>query len=256
LPESALLRVEDLGVTFGALIALDGVSWGVRAGEVLGIIGPNGAGKSTCYDAVTNLVTRRGRVYISGEDVTRVPPYRLCERGLRRAFQQNAFFGDLTVIENMIAVMQPQFGVSMLTSAVRPFHERRHAREVRHRASDILVRMGVPESSHTRLPAETSYGTQRMLSIALAHGGGAKILLLDEPAAGLGGEDMQRLVTLMTKLREQSMALVVIEHHMDLIMEIADQIVVLDQGRMIACGTPSEIQNDSAVLESYLGRTE
>lgn len=216
--KSASLRVEELGVAFGALIALEDVTWSVGAGEILGIIGPNGAGKSTCYNAVTNLVTRHGRVFIGEDDVTDVPPHRLAERGLRRAFQQNAFFDNLTVIGNMIAVMQHDCGTGLLSSVLRPFNERRRAAGVRQKAGDILVRMGVPAAFHDQYPTEIPYGTQRMLSIALAHGTGAKILLLDEPAAGLGGEDMHRLIDLMNTLRREGMALVVIEHHMDLIM--------------------------------------
>jgi len=254
--KSASLRVEELGVAFGALIALEDVTWSVGAGEILGIIGPNGAGKSTCYNAVTNLVTRHGRVFIGEDDVTDVPPHRLAERGLRRAFQQNAFFDNLTVIDNMIAVMQHDCGTGLLSSVLRPFNERRRAAGVRQKAGDILVRMGVPAAFHDQYPMEIPYGTQRMLSIALAHGTGAKILLLDEPAAGLGGEDMHRLIDLMNTLRCEGMALVVIEHHMDLIMQVTDRIVVLDQGRMLACGTPAEIQHDHAVLEAYLGRAE
>ena len=103
-PNDSLLRVENLGVQFGALVALDNLSWSLGRGEILGIIGPNGAGKSTCYDAVTNLVRRKGRVYLKGEDVTDVPANRLAAKGLRRAFQQNAFFDNLTVLDNMIAV--------------------------------------------------------------------------------------------------------------------------------------------------------
>ncbi len=255
-PTSALLRVEGLGVAFGALIALDDVTWSVGVGEILGIIGPNGAGKSTCYNAVTNLVSRHGRVCIGEEDVTRAPPYRLAERGLRRAFQQNAFFDDLTVVDNMVAVMQRDAGASLLTCVLRPFHERRRAAALRRRASEILERIGVPPIYHEQLPSEIPYGTQRMLSIALAYSAGAKILLLDEPAAGLGGEDMRRLVDLLIALKRQGLALVVIEHHMDLIMKVTDRIVVLDRGRVIACGTPAQIQNDSVVLEAYLGRTE
>jgi branched-chain amino acid transport system ATP-binding protein len=254
--KSALLRVEDLGVAFGALIALENVTWSVGAGEILGIIGPNGAGKSTCYNAVTNLVTRRGKVFIGEEDVTGVAPHRLAERGLRRAFQQNAFFDNLTVIDNMIAVMSHDCGTGLFDCVVRPFTERRRAAESRRKAGEILERMGVPAHFHGQYPTEIPYGTQRMLSIALAYGTGARVLLLDEPAAGLGGEDMHRLIDLMHALRQEGVALVVIEHHMDLIMTVTDRIVVLDQGRMLACGTPAEIQNDHAVLEAYLGRSE
>ncbi len=250
------LKVEGLRVAFGALVALDDVSWEVRPGEILGIIGPNGAGKSTCYNAATNLVRREGRVRIMGEDATDVPAYRLARRGLRRAFQQNAFFGDLTVLENMVAVLQDEWGAGLGRAVFRPFATRRRALEAREAAARALTRMGVPAEYHSSYPGEAPYGIQRMLSIALANGSGARILMLDEPAAGLGGADMARLVDLLQSLKAEGMALVVIEHHMDLIMRVTDRIVVLDQGRMIASGPPEMIRRDPQVLEAYLGRSE
>ncbi len=255
-PNDSLLRVENLGVQFGALVALDNLSWSLGRGEILGIIGPNGAGKSTCYDAVTNLVRRKGRVYLKGEDVTDVPANRLAAKGLRRAFQQNAFFDNLTVLDNMIAVTQDEGGSSLAECLFRPITERRRTKAARERAAERLERMGIERRLHDLLPGEISYGTQRQLSIALAYGTGADVLMLDEPAAGLGGEDMVRLVELLQSLRAEGVSIVVIEHHMDLIMSVADQIVVLDQGHLLAQGRPAEIQANEAVLEAYLGRSE
>jgi branched-chain amino acid transport system ATP-binding protein len=251
-----VLRVEDLGVSYGALVALDGVSWHVGAGEILGIIGPNGAGKSSCYDAVTHLVHRRGRVVLAGEDVSAVPPNRLAERGLKRAFQQNASFHDLTVLENMVVMLQDRHGTALLPSILLPFQEARRRRAATQDAAQRLIRFGIPAEYHGLKPSSIPYGTQRMLSIALAYGSGARALLLDEPAAGLGGADMKRLIALLQDLRAEGLALVVIEHHMDLIMSVADRIVVLEQGRQLASGTPREIQSDARVLEAYLGRAQ
>lgn len=251
-----VLRVEGLGVSYGALTALDDVSWQVGAGELLGIIGPNGAGKSSCYDAVTAMTTRRGRVFLDGADVTEVPAHRLSERGLKRAFQQNAFFHELTVLDNMLAVMHETAGTGLLGATLAPFSAARRRREAIAGAVATLERFGVGREYHDRMPTAIPYGTQRMLSVALAHGGRARALLLDEPGAGLGGADMEALVEMLHALKREGLALVVIEHHMDLIMAVADRIVVLDQGRCIANGTPREIQQHPAVLEAYLGRTE
>jgi branched-chain amino acid transport system ATP-binding protein len=251
-----LLEVEGLGVSYGALVALDAVDWHVGAGEILGIIGPNGAGKSSCYDAVTNLTRRRGRVRLGNEDVTAVAPDRLATRGLKRAFQQNAFFHDLSVAENMLTVLQDRYGTGLLATIMMPWREAARRQEARLSGRDLLLRFGIPEELHDLRPTNIPYGSQRMLSIALAYGSGAKVLMLDEPAAGLGGADMAKLIALLRELKAEGLGLVVIEHHMDLIMAVADRIVVLDQGKRLATGTPREIQADARVLEAYLGRAE
>ncbi len=249
-----MLRVEKLGVRYGALVALDDVSWEVAAGEILGIIGPNGTGKSSCYDAATNMVRRSGQVFLDGAEVTDAPPHALAELGLKRAFQQNAFFAEMSVLDNMASVLQRARGTGLLASIFAPWLEATRRRALEAEAAALLRRFGVPAEMHGRRPGNLPYGTQRMLSIALAWGTGAKVLMLDEPAAGLGGEDMLRLRDLLGQLKAGGAALVVIEHHMDLIMSVADRIVVLDGGRRLATGTPREVQADARVLEAYLGR--
>lgn len=250
------LRVEQLGVCYGALVALEDVSWAVHPGELLGIIGPNGAGKSSCYEAVTAMVPRTGRVHFQSRDVTAMAPYRLAELGLKRAFQHNAFFDDLSVIENMIAALGKDAHSGLSAAVFRPIRAAGiHAKAVE-RAAHQLERFGIPALYYGMSPAEIPYGVQRMLSIAIAYGDGAKALLLDEPAAGLGGEDMERLKQLLASLKQEGIALVVIEHHMDLIMSVADQIYVLDLGRQLAYGAPPDIQKDPRVLDAYLGRSQ
>ncbi len=249
-----ILRVEGLSVTFGALRALTDMSWSIAPGEVLGIIGPNGAGKSTCYDATTHMVRREGRVFLDGRDVTALSPWDLAPLGLRRTFQQNVFFGGLSVIENMASALVHRFAAPLAVSLLTPWVERRRWQAARTQARTMLHRFGVPEDLHALPPSSIPYGTQRMLSIALAHAGDARLILLDEPGAGLGGQDMDRLRTLLLDLQREGVALVVIEHHMDLIMAVADRILVLDRGTVICIGTPQEVRQNPLVLEAYLGR--
>ena len=249
-----LLRVEGLTVRYGALTALSDMSWHVEAGEILGIIGPNGAGKSSCFAAVTNAVTRSGEVWLEGQRVTHLPTYELARQGLRRTFQQNAFFGELTLLENAMAAMLREHSTSLPASIAMPWREAATRRRAEAAAARLLTDFGIGPADHGKRPGDIAYGTQRLLSVVLAYGPGARALLIDEPAAGTGGADMQRLVDLLVDLRKRQVAVVVIEHHMDLIMAVADRIVVIDQGRKLAEGTPAEIQRNDAVLEAYLGR--
>jgi len=249
-----LLAVKGLTVRYGALTALSDMSWQVAAGEILGIIGPNGAGKSSCFAAVTHAVQRDGEVMLAGQRVTDLPTYELARLGLRRTFQQNAFFGELTLLENAMAAMLREHSTSLPRSIALPWKEMAARRRAEAAAADLLSSFGIGPADHGKRPGDIAYGTQRLLSVVLAYGSGARALLIDEPAAGTGGTDMKRLADLLVDLRRRGVAVVVIEHHMDLIMAIADRIVVIDQGKKLAAGTPSEIQRNEAVLEAYLGR--
>jgi branched-chain amino acid transport system ATP-binding protein len=249
-----LLVAKGLTVRYGALTALSDMSWQVGAGEILGIIGPNGAGKSSCFAAVTHAVQRQGEVWLAGHRVTDLATYELARLGLRRTFQQNAFFGELTLLENAMAAMLREHSISLSRAIALPWQEMAARRRAEAAAATLLSSFGIARQDHGKRPGDIAYGTQRLLSVVLAYGAGARALLIDEPAAGTGGTDMKRLADLLVDLRRRGVAVVVIEHHMDLIMAVADRIVVIDQGRKLAEGTPAEIQRNEAVLEAYLGR--
>ncbi len=252
--EPPAFAADRLSVRFGGFHALREVSWSVRRGQILGIIGPNGAGKSTCFLAATNMVTHNGRLMLDGIDVTALPAHHLPRRGLRRTFQQNAFFDGMSVLENMMGALVEHRPSSLAGSVFLPWRERRVRRTIEAEADAHLQRYHVPRALHRHLPGELSYGTQRMLSIALAAAPGARVVLLDEPAAGLGGPDMLALRDVLMRMRAEGLAIALIEHHMDLVMRLADEIVVFDLGQVIAHGTPAQIQSDRRVIAAYLGQ--
>jgi branched-chain amino acid transport system ATP-binding protein len=251
---SPIFAVEGLSVRFGGFQALRGVTWSVSPGRILGIIGPNGAGKSTCFMAATNMVTHTGSLTLDGADVTHVRAHRLPQLGLRRTFQQNAFFGGMTVLQNMAGALLDRPLSTLAGSVFMPWAEATRRQAIEVEARRHLLRYEIPESLHGHLPGELSYGTQRMLSIALAAAPGARVVLLDEPAAGLGGRDMLALRNLLIRMRADGLAVVLIEHHMDLVMELADEVVVIELGEVIASGPPSVVKTDPRVLEAYLGK--
>jgi branched-chain amino acid transport system ATP-binding protein len=253
--DAPALEVEDLTVQYGGFTALQDVSLRVDRGEILGIIGPNGAGKSSTLAAITHSVRHSGTVRLHGEDVTRLSTQALSRRGLRRTFQQNSFFGDLTVLENAMGAFEIDRGASLLKSVFAPWVAQHQRRSMRDAATGLLRDFGIEDRYHGSRPDDLPQGLQRSLSIALSYGAGADVLLVDEPAAGVGGEDMQALSELLLRLRDEGVAIALIEHHMDLVMEVADRLLVIDRGREIACGDPTQIQRDPVVMEAYLGRT-
>jgi branched-chain amino acid transport system ATP-binding protein len=251
---AAGLVVTEVGVRFGGLIALDGVSLSVQPGEIVGVIGPNGAGKTTLFNVVCGFVTPSSGSLSWEGAALRARPHRLAHRGIVRTLQGVGLFAGLTVLENVMVGATSRaragFGSALLGLPRSDGDERR----LRAQAMEVLTELDVAGEAH-RLPSSLPYPLQKRVSLARALVAEPRLLLLDEPAGGLGGEDMDDLAALIRRLPERGTgcSVMLVEHHMDLVMGVCDRVVVLDFGRLVATGTPGEVQADPAVAAAYLG---
>jgi len=244
----ALLRTEKLTKAFGALLAVNDVTLEVAAGTLHSIIGPNGAGKTTVFNLLTGQLERTsGRIVFDGRDITGTPPSRIAHLGIARSFQRTNVFPALTLLENVWAAAFAR------RDSWRGLCWRRTDRfaDVRERALRALADVGLRDRAHQ--PArEISHGEQRQLELAIALAANPRLLLLDEPAAGLSPEESRKMVALVTSLKGRY-TIVLIEHKMDIIMGVSDRITVMHFGSVIAEGTPAEIQRNEEVRRAYLG---
>lgn len=248
-----MLEVSGITQIFGGVKALDDVSFSIKKGDITGVIGPNGAGKTTLFNIITGIYTQSaGRVMLNDADVSGLPPENLARLGLVRTFQNVELFGGMTVLENVMVGLHTQSSSGLLACSLRMPWSRREESRIRSNAEKWLEFTDISELGDVTA-GNISFGKGRLLEIARALAVKPGIILMDEPAAGLNSRETLGLARLIQRIRDLGITVVLVEHDMELVMDICDRIMVLNLGRKLAEGTPLEIQINQEVIAAYLG---
>ncbi|WP_013320787.1 ABC transporter ATP-binding protein [Gloeothece verrucosa] len=251
---STILEVKNVTRRFGGLVAVNAVSFTVEEQEIFGLIGPNGAGKTTLFNIITGLLPpSQGELIYQGESITKCKAYQIASQGIARTFQNLRLFGNLSVLENVAIAHHIHYKTNLLKSLFGLPPTRLEEEETYNKSKELLSLMGLIDKQE-QLARNLAYGDQRRLEIARALALKPKILLLDEPAAGMNPSEKLALSDLIRQIRSDfNLTVILIEHHVPLVMGLCDRIAVLDFGQLIALGQPEIVKNDPAVIEAYLG---
>ncbi|MCB2192373.1 MAG: ABC transporter ATP-binding protein [Deltaproteobacteria bacterium] len=250
----ALLSCQSVSKNFGGLMAVDRVDLSIDDGELLGLIGPNGAGKTTMFNLITGfLAPSGGSIKYRDQDILRRPPHQLAEQGLVRTFQKINVFSELTVEDNVLIGAHLQFKTNYLKALTLPGRNRRERETIRGQAGGHLKEVGLERWRHARAK-NLPLGLQRALGIAVALTAKPKLLLLDEPASGMTPDETRQIMEVIRRVHASGITVLMVEHDMQVVMNLCQRLIVLDFGQVVAEGTPEQIRNDPKVVEVYLGK--